>query len=422
MFLLVERLDRVLTDAGWTRRAMVSALTLLGLDERMAAHASYEELADIVRVRFITPVATSSELFARMTFNILVGNTDDHARNHAAFWNGDHLTLTPAYDICPQSRVGREASQAMQIHGHERRSQLALCVASANKFLLTGDEAIAIMEAPDRGGSVALGRRLRGSAARRRRSTDAVGPAFLNDLAFEGWKARLVTQSTVFPAPDANARRSDAVAPRSVRQAENPDSPVLRSQPPFSPARDRGHGSVGIRKRRCASLMDRRAAPTHSVCTHRPGSGSRLAGGVTSTTTRHTGRGERPAMGDGTTRHETRTSILEGHHHEPHRGRAGAARPARRRTYGRRYPGLCRALLRTKGEASVVTLARRTLDAFARLDAEGRVAFLEFLRSDLGAEAVALDAGAGTVSGRSSRRRRRPWRWPPNRDARSSCA
>ena len=54
--------------------------------------------------------------------------------------------------------------------------------------------------------------------------------------------------------------------------------------------------------------------------------------------------------------------------------------------------GLCRALLRTKGEASVVTLARRTLDAFARLDAEGRVSFFEFLRSDLGADAVALDA------------------------------
>jgi len=50
------------------------------------------------------------------------------------------------------------------------------------------------------------------------------------------------------------------------------------------------------------------------------------------------------------------------------------------------------ALLRTKGEASVVTLARRTLDAFARLDAEGRDAFFEFLRTDLGAEPVALDA------------------------------
>ena len=143
--LLVGRFDRELTKKGWTRRAMVSALTLLRLDERLAAHASYEELADIVRARFTAPVETLRELFARMTFNILVGNTDDHARNHAAFWDGDHLALTPAYDICPQSRVGREASQAMRIHGHERRSQLALCLASAHKYLLAQDEAMQIM-------------------------------------------------------------------------------------------------------------------------------------------------------------------------------------------------------------------------------------------------------------------------------------
>ena len=53
---------------------------------------------------------------------------------------------------------------------------------------------------------------------------------------------------------------------------------------------------------------------------------------------------------------------------------------------------LCRALLRTKGEASVVTFARRTLDAFARLDTDGRDAFFEFLRTDLGAEPAILDA------------------------------
>ena len=57
---------------------------------------------------------------------------------------------------------------------------------------------------------------------------------------------------------------------------------------------------------------------------------------------------------------------------------------------------LCRALLRIKGEASVVTLARRTLDAFATLDTEGREAFFEFLRSDLGAEPAALNAALET--------------------------
>ena len=54
--------------------------------------------------------------------------------------------------------------------------------------------------------------------------------------------------------------------------------------------------------------------------------------------------------------------------------------------------GLCRSLLRTRGEASVVSLARRALDAFARLDAGERDAFFDFLRCDLGPERAALDA------------------------------
>ena len=54
--------------------------------------------------------------------------------------------------------------------------------------------------------------------------------------------------------------------------------------------------------------------------------------------------------------------------------------------------GLCRSLLRTKGEASAVTLARRALDAFARLDADERDAFFEFLRCDLDPDPAALDA------------------------------
>ena len=73
--LLIRRFDREPAENGWTRRAMVSALTLLGLDERFAAHASYEALADIVRAGFTAPAETLRELFARMVFNILVGNT-----------------------------------------------------------------------------------------------------------------------------------------------------------------------------------------------------------------------------------------------------------------------------------------------------------------------------------------------------------
>ena len=197
--LLIRRFDREPAETGWTRRAMVSALTLLGLDERFAAHASYEALADIVRARFTAPAETLRELFARMVFNILVGNTDDHARNHAAFWNGDSLTLTPAYDICPQSRTGREASQAMQIHGRERRSQLSLCLAAANKFLLTEERALAIMEHQItvicKNWESVCGEAELSDADRRL----LWGRQFLNDLAFEGLGDQLTEVVNALP-------------------------------------------------------------------------------------------------------------------------------------------------------------------------------------------------------------------------------
>ena len=142
--LLIERFDRQTKDGSWSRKLMISALTLLRLDDMMARYASYETLAEIIRHHFAGPKDTLRELFSRLAFNILCGNTDDHARNHAAFWNGESLTLTPAYDICPQGRTGNEASQAMLISGNNNMSQLKSCVGAANHFLLSEDDARAI--------------------------------------------------------------------------------------------------------------------------------------------------------------------------------------------------------------------------------------------------------------------------------------
>lgn len=145
--LLIERFDRSGGEEGWTRRAMVSALTILELDENEARYASYEDLATAIRHRFTDPVQTLRELFGRMVFNVLSGNTDDHARNHAAFWDGSMLSLTPAYDICPQGRTGGEASQAMLITGNKRLSQLTVCLEAAPQFLLSREQARAIINA-----------------------------------------------------------------------------------------------------------------------------------------------------------------------------------------------------------------------------------------------------------------------------------
>ncbi|WP_025091193.1 type II toxin-antitoxin system HipA family toxin [Brucella intermedia] len=144
--LLIERFDRTHTKDGWTKNAMVSALTMLGLDEMMARYASYEDLAELIRHRFTDPKDTLKELYGRICFNVLCGNTDDHARNHAAFWDGRMLTLTPAYDICPQGRTGNEATQAMLIKGESRASTLATLLAAAPDYHLKEAEASALIE------------------------------------------------------------------------------------------------------------------------------------------------------------------------------------------------------------------------------------------------------------------------------------
>ena len=144
--LLVERFDRKKTPGGWTRRAMVSALTLFKLDELMARYASYEDFAEIIRLEFEKPNETLGELFGRLIFNILCGNTDDHARNHAAFWDGNNFSLTPAYDICPQSRTGNEATQAMDIINGNRMSQMSACLEAAHLFQLPEGKAAGIIE------------------------------------------------------------------------------------------------------------------------------------------------------------------------------------------------------------------------------------------------------------------------------------
>ncbi len=142
--LLIERFDRVPISDGWTRKCMVSALTIFGLNEMTARYASYEDFAEIIRHRFNKPQKTLKELYGRLVFNILCGNTDDHARNHAAFWDGKELALTPAYDICPQGRTGNEASQAMKISGNNNLSQLRSCIEAAHHFLLSKEDALSI--------------------------------------------------------------------------------------------------------------------------------------------------------------------------------------------------------------------------------------------------------------------------------------
>ena len=190
MVLLVERFDRI--PANEERRSLVSALTMLELNELAAAHASYAELAQIVRTSFSDPGPSLRELFARITFNILVGNTDDHARNHAAFWDGQMLTLTPAYDVCPQVRNTGRATQAMIIGtagDRFKESQVAGCVERAHLYQLSKKEAAGIVD-----DQIEVIRRDWAEVCEQA-ELSASGRSyfwrrqFLNDYALEGWPA-----------------------------------------------------------------------------------------------------------------------------------------------------------------------------------------------------------------------------------------
>ena len=142
--LVIERFDR---PASGGRRIIVSALTMLGLDEMEGRYATYPDLLDVLR-RTGTDAAIGRRLFERIVFNVAIGNNDDHPRNHAAFWDGKALELTPAYDLCPQIRSGETSSQAMAFdRDGTRDSSFAAVVTAAPVYGLTTAQAREIVDA-----------------------------------------------------------------------------------------------------------------------------------------------------------------------------------------------------------------------------------------------------------------------------------
>ena len=144
--LLVKRFDRENFNDKWPRRFLISGLTALQLHESEADMASYPELASFIRRFGAHYPADAQQLYRRMIFNILVGNTDDHARNHAFFWDGHQYRLTPAYDICPMLRTGQTASQGMIVGDKGRESTLRNALSLSEQFGVSRSEAKSIQE------------------------------------------------------------------------------------------------------------------------------------------------------------------------------------------------------------------------------------------------------------------------------------
>lgn len=143
--LLIERFDR---PQGGGRRHTVSGLTMLGLDAHLGArYGSYPELMDVLREFGRMPSVVGRELFERIVFNVAIGNNDDHARNHAAFWDGTSLQLTPAFDLTPQVRSTDTSAQAMAIgRDGSRASRFSVCVAAAGDYGLSRRSGVEVVD------------------------------------------------------------------------------------------------------------------------------------------------------------------------------------------------------------------------------------------------------------------------------------
>lgn len=94
--LVLRRFDR--TDAG-ERIGYISAMTALAAAD--GEHRDYVELAEAVRDLSVSPRRGLHEFFGRAVASVILGNTDDHLRNHGFLAARGSWTLSPAFDVNP---------------------------------------------------------------------------------------------------------------------------------------------------------------------------------------------------------------------------------------------------------------------------------------------------------------------------------
>jgi serine/threonine-protein kinase HipA len=92
--------------------------------------------------------ADLKELYARMVFNVLVSNDDDHLRNHG-FLRDKRLggwRLSPLYDVVPRPSLAFERHQHLRIGTLGKVATLDNALSGHAAFDLNRSEALSIME------------------------------------------------------------------------------------------------------------------------------------------------------------------------------------------------------------------------------------------------------------------------------------
>jgi serine/threonine-protein kinase HipA len=136
----VQRFDRssVAVDGPKKRRFYASAMTLLSKDA--SEGTSYLEMAELIARRGDPNHIEEDleQLFRRVVFNVVVGNRDDHLRNHGFILSKRGWRLSPAFDVNPSID---KATHVLNIDDVDNRPSLETALSTAAFYRLTSKRA-----------------------------------------------------------------------------------------------------------------------------------------------------------------------------------------------------------------------------------------------------------------------------------------
>ncbi len=150
--LLVERFDRKrLDESSFSRWRYASARSLFWSKPEVAKYSfqgSYTNLARQLRIWERLPSQSLRELYRRLVFNALVGNTDDHDKNHGVVADADNdFVLAPAFDLTISENLGHRNQLAMAFGSEGSSITLTNLLSDCEVFGYTKAQARGIIDA-----------------------------------------------------------------------------------------------------------------------------------------------------------------------------------------------------------------------------------------------------------------------------------
>lgn len=129
--LLSRRFDR--REDG-KRIHFASAMTLLGLNDGDNANTGhgYLDIVDFILQNCTNVEDNLQELYRRVAFNICIGNSDDHFRNHGFLLTAKGWTLSPAYDMNPTLNE----FQSLLVSSTSNKAELGILLDTCEDYML----------------------------------------------------------------------------------------------------------------------------------------------------------------------------------------------------------------------------------------------------------------------------------------------